>query len=87
MLLAHQAFASGPYRPGTCLIAGMLLIHCVAEDAFWLLQGLMNGALKGYYSQKDGDKALRVDAKVLSAIVQGSEPRLSKHLKECGVTR
>lgn len=86
ILLAHQAFASAPYRLGTCLIAGALLIHCVAEDAFWLLQGLMNGPLRGYYS-REGDKALRVDARVLSAVVQGSEPKLSRHLRDCGVMR
>ncbi len=32
-----------------CLIAGTLLIHSVAEEAFWLLSGLVNTALKEYY--------------------------------------
>lgn len=32
------------------LVAGMLLIHCVAEDAFWLFSGFVNGVLRDYYA-------------------------------------
>jgi hypothetical protein len=32
------------------LVAGMLLIHCVAEDAFWLFAGFVNGVLRDYYA-------------------------------------
>jgi len=66
-----------------CHIAGTLLIHCVAEDAFWLLSGLINTALKEYYL-KDG-QGLRLDAGVFEGVIRGSEKELYNALKETGV--
>jgi hypothetical protein len=68
------------------LLAGALLIHCVAEDAFWLLSGLINGALRDYYP-KEGDHGVRVDAAVFAGLLQGSEPKLAKLFKDTGVLR
>jgi hypothetical protein len=68
------------------LLAGALLIHCVAEDAFWLLSGLINGALRDYYP-KEGNHGVRVDAAVFAGLLQGSEPKLAKLFKDTGVLR
>jgi hypothetical protein len=74
------------------LIAGMLLIHCVAEDAFWLLSGFVNGSLKEYYAsptKQSGGKAvgMRVDSAVFAAVLAGSEPKLGKLFKDIGLHR
>lgn len=66
-----------------CLIAGTLLIHCVAEDAFWLLSGLVNTSLKEYYS-KDG-QGVRVIAGVFEGVIRGSEKEMSGAFKIAGV--
>lgn len=74
------------------LIAGMLLIHCVAEDAFWLLSGFVNGGLKDYYAQPtgvSGGKAvgMRIDAAVFAGVLAGSEPKLGKLFRDIGLHR
>lgn len=67
------------------LLAGTLLIHCVVEDAFWLLSGLVNGCLKHYYSK---DKiGMRVDFEVFKRVLEGSEKEVGQMLKEAGVHR
>jgi len=66
-----------------CHIAGTLLIHCVAEDAFWLLSGLINTALKEYYLKDE--QGLRVDVGVFEGVIRGSEKELSTAFKEAGV--
>lgn len=61
VLIAHSIHSSTNPTPTLALIAGMLLIHCVAEDAFWLLDGLAGskGLLRGYISSSSsrGDHA------------------------------
>lgn len=90
ILRAYSHFATGGYRSEMSLIAGMLLIHCVAEDAFWLLSGFVNGVLKDYYAQPgSGGKAagMRVDAAVFAGVLHGSEPKLGKLFKDIGLHR
>ena len=66
-----------------CHLAGTLLIHSVAEEAFWLLSGLINTALKEYYV-KEG-QGLKMDAAVFEAVIRGSERELSSAFKDAGV--
>jgi hypothetical protein len=92
ILRAYSHFATGGYRHEMSLIAGMLLIHCVAEDAFWLLSGFVNGSLKEYYAAptgQSGGKAagMRVDAAVFAAVLGGSEPKLAKLFRDIGLHR
>jgi hypothetical protein len=68
------------------LLAGALLIHCVAEDAFWLLSGLINGALRDFYP-KEGKHGLKVDSAVFAGVLQGSEPKIAKLFKDVGLHR
>ncbi|KAI9639156.1 putative rab GTPase activator [Dioszegia hungarica] len=90
ILRAYSHFATGGYRPEMSLIAGMLLIHCVAEDAFWLLSGFVNGSLRDYYASptgQSGGKAvgMRVDAAVFAGVLAGSEPKLGKLFRDIGL--
>jgi hypothetical protein len=80
------------------LVAGMLLIHCVAEDAFWLFAGFVNGVLREYYASASAvrdlpsDKrskatGLKVDAGVFVGVLWGSEPKLGRLFKDLGIHR
>ena len=83
LLRAYSNFAPSGYSTPMCHIAGTLLIHCVAEDAFWLLSGLINTALKEYYL-KDA-QGLRVDSGVFEGVIRGSEKDLANAFREAGV--
>lgn len=84
LLRAYSNFAPSGYSTSMCHIAGTLLIHCVAEDAFWLLSGLINTALKEYYL-KDG-QGLKVDAGVFEGVLRGSEKELFAVFKQVDLT-
>ncbi|ORY26333.1 rab-GTPase-TBC domain-domain-containing protein [Naematelia encephala] len=71
LLRAYSNFAPDGYRPEMSLLAGTLLIHCVVEDAFWLLSGLINGVLRDYFAKDQS--GLRVDSEVFRRVVEGSE--------------
>ena len=62
-----------------------MLIHCVAEEAFWLLGAFVNGVLREYYS-KDRT-GLRIDASVFAGVLWGSEPKLARLFRDVGVQR
>ncbi|OCF31932.1 hypothetical protein I316_06314 [Kwoniella heveanensis BCC8398] len=83
ILRAYSNFAPAGYRPEMALIAGALLIHCVAEDSFWLLSGLVNTVLKDYFAKER--TGMRIDAAVFMGLIQGQEPRVAKLLKETGL--
>ncbi|WVF71143.1 hypothetical protein IAT40_005940 [Kwoniella sp. CBS 6097] len=83
ILRAYSNFAPAGYRSEMALIAGALLIHCVAEDSFWLLSGLVNTVLKDYFAKER--TGMRIDAAVFMGLLQGQEPRLAKLLKETGL--
>ncbi|WVQ99720.1 hypothetical protein IAU59_006862 [Kwoniella sp. CBS 9459] len=83
ILRAYSNFAPAGYRPEMALIAGALLIHCVAEDSFWLLSGLVNTVLKDYFAKER--TGMRIDAAVFMGLIQGQEPRLAKLLMETGL--
>lgn len=76
ILRAYSNFATGGYRSEMALVAGMLLIHCVAEDAFWLFAGFVNGVLKDYYAAPP--KALSMNG--------GEMTRRAKQLGKDGVS-
>jgi hypothetical protein len=83
LLRAYSNFAPWGYRPEMARIAGALLIHCVVEDAFWLLSGLVNGVLKEcFMTDRWG---MRVDARVFEGVLGGSEGKLGKLMKEIGL--
>ena len=63
-------------------VAGTLLIHSVAEDAFWLLSGMMNSFLKTYF---DDPMNLAIDMRVFEVVMRGSEKELSGLFKQTGV--
>ncbi|WVQ79628.1 hypothetical protein IAT38_001728 [Cryptococcus sp. DSM 104549] len=83
ILRAYSNFAPAGYRPEMALIAGALLIHCVAEDSFWLLSGLVNTVLKDFYGKER--LGLRVEAAVFQALVQREEGKLGKMFKDTGL--
>ncbi|KAK8864699.1 hypothetical protein IAR55_001951 [Kwoniella newhampshirensis] len=83
ILRAYSDFAPAGYRSEMALIAGALLIHCVAEDAFWLLSGLVNVVLKDYYAKEK--VGMRIDAAVFVGLLQGQEPKLAALLKNVGI--
>lgn len=98
ILRAYSNFATGGYRSEMALVAGMLLIHCVAEDAFWLFAGFVNGVLREYYASpsavrdQPSDKrskatGLKVDAGVFVGVLWGSEPKLGRLFKDLGIHR
>jgi hypothetical protein len=100
-LIAHSIHSSIIPTPTLALIAGMLLIHCVAEDAFWLLDGLVGtkGLLRGYITTSDpavnrpekgsgnGGIEVEVDSAVFIGLLAGSEKQMSKKFKELGIHR
>ena len=67
------------------LVAGALLVHCVAEDAFWLLSGLVNGVLKDYWTKEK--TGLMVDAAVFQGVLTGSEKMLAGLFKDVRLRR
>ncbi|WWD16988.1 hypothetical protein CI109_101424 [Kwoniella shandongensis] len=83
ILRAYSNFAPAGYRSEMALIAGALLIHCVAEDSFWLLSGLVNVVLKDYYAKEK--VGMRIDSAVFTGLVQGQEPKLAALFKEVGI--
>lgn len=85
LLKAYSNFAPGGYSGPMVLVAGTLLIHCPVEDSFWLLNGLINGALKECYMQ--AKIGMRVDAEVFKKVVEGSEKEIGQLFKECVVHR
>ncbi|KIR98685.1 rab GTPase activator [Cryptococcus deuterogattii 2001/935-1] len=80
ILRAYSHFAPDGYRPEMALIAGAFLIHCVAEDSFWLLSGLVNSVLKDFYGKEKA--GLKVEAPVFERLLSSSEPKLAKLFKE-----
>jgi hypothetical protein len=83
------------------MIGGMFLIHCVAEDAFYLLVGMVEGLMKDYFSSnitssaaekldKEGEKGqrgIKIDAAVFTGLLAGSEKGLSRKFKDLGIHR
>jgi hypothetical protein len=83
------------------MIGGMFLIHCVAEDAFYLLVGMVKGLMKDYFSStitsstaekldKEGEKGAKgtkIDAAVFTGLLAGSEKGLSRKFKDLGIHR
>ena len=66
-----------------CHLAGALVIHSVAEDAFWLLTGMMETVLKEYYDTSGPE--IRVDAGVFDVVLRGSEKDLATTFKQLGI--
>lgn len=85
ILRAYSHFAPDGYRPEMALIAGALLIHCVAEDSFWLLSGLVNSVLKDFYGKEK--VGLKIEAGVFEKLLSSAEPKLAKLFKEIGLQR
>ena len=66
-----------------CHLAGTMLIHSVAEDAFSLLAGLMEGVLKEYFDPSG--PGIAVDAGVFDVVLRGSEKELATTFKLVGL--
>ena len=67
------------------LVAGTILIHCVAEDAFWLLSGFVNGVVKDYYAKEK--TGMRVESAVFQGVLNGSEKALAGLFRDVGLHR
>lgn len=65
------------------MIAGLLLIHCVAEDAYYLLSGIVDGLMRDHFH----GNGISVDANVFAAVLGGSEKTLSRKFKDLGIHR
>jgi hypothetical protein len=65
----------------------MLLIHCVAEDAYHLLRGVVDGMMVDYFAGTDIGKGLKIDAAVFMGLLAGSEKPMSRKFKEMGIHR
>jgi len=65
------------------MIAGLLLIHCVAEDAYYLLSGIVDGLMKDHFH----GNGVVVDANVFAGVLGGSEKALSRKFKDLGIHR
>jgi len=65
------------------MIAGLLLIHCVAEDAYYLLSGIVDGLMRDHFHRN----GVVVDANVFAGVLGGSEKALSRKFKELGIHR
>ncbi|WWC89004.1 uncharacterized protein L201_003921 [Kwoniella dendrophila CBS 6074] len=91
ILRAYSNFAPSGYKSEMSLIAGALLIHCVAEDSFWLLSGLINTVLKDYYTGGKDLKVqkerigLRIDSSIFMGLLTKEEPKLSKLFDSVGL--
>ncbi|RXK39913.1 hypothetical protein M231_02847 [Tremella mesenterica] len=81
ILRATSTFSN--YKPQLSLLGGMFLIHCVAEEAFWLLQAFVNGVLKDCYSKEKS--GLKGDIMVFEIVLNGSEVGLAGLFKEIGL--
>lgn len=72
------------YTQGMNLVAGFLLIQMPAEDAFWLMCGLLRDVhMEGYYS--DEMKQLHIDGIVFGQLLQSMDPELAARLIELDV--
>lgn len=69
------------YTEGMCLLVGLLLTHLHMEDAFWLLDGIVQGyGLDRIYS---GDmRRLRVDNLVIDELVRLVDSSLHQRFRE-----
>ena len=65
------------------MIAGLLLIHCVAEDAYYLLSGIVDGLMKDHFH----GNGVVIDANVFAGVLGGSEKALSRKFKDLGIHR
>lgn len=70
-------------NPTLPMIAGLLLIHCVAEDAYYLLSGIVDGLMKDHFH----GNGVVVDANVFAGVLGGSEKALSRKFKDLGIHR
>ncbi|ORX35590.1 rab-GTPase-TBC domain-domain-containing protein [Kockovaella imperatae] len=80
VLRAHLAASGSTYSTPMCHLAGTMLIHSVAEDAFSLLGGLMENVLREYYST-----GINIDAGVFDVVLRGSEKDLAAMFKQVGL--
>jgi hypothetical protein len=65
------------------MIAGLLLIHCVAEDAYYLLSGIVDGLMRDHFH----GNGVVIDANVFAGVLGGSEKALSRKFKDLGIHR
>eukprot|EP01087_Luapelamoeba_hula_P018973 TRINITY_DN6210_c0_g1_i3.p1 TRINITY_DN6210_c0_g1~~TRINITY_DN6210_c0_g1_i3.p1 ORF type:complete len:880 (+),score=94.32 TRINITY_DN6210_c0_g1_i3:189-2828(+) len=67
-----------PYSSYWAPIAGLLLVVCSEEEAFWLLAKLVGDLAKDYYSPSKA--ALVVDIHIIERLLQATEPEVIKNL-------
>ncbi|XP_071850227.1 uncharacterized protein [Apostichopus japonicus] len=71
-------------RDGYCQamapVAGVLLMHMTAEEAFWCFVQICDRYLTGYYSP--GLEAVQVDGEVLHALLKKVLPATYKHMRK-----
>lgn len=83
LLIAYTSTHPDIMIPTLPMIAGLLLIHCVAEDAYYLLTGIVDGLMKDHFH----GNGVKVDANVFAGVLGGSEKALSRKFKDLGIHR
>ncbi|WFD36436.1 hypothetical protein MCUN1_003315 [Malassezia cuniculi] len=67
------------YTEGICLIAGLLLMHMPVEDAFWMLDTVINHyGISAYYS--NGTQQMRIDSMVVDELLRLYAPEAHARL-------
>jgi hypothetical protein len=83
LLSAYTTTHPNTINPTLPMIAGLLLIHCVAEDAYYLLSGIVDGLMEEHFR----GNGVGIDANVFAGVLGGSEKALSRKFKDLGIHR
>lgn len=69
------------YTEGMCLVAGLLLMHMPTEDAFWMLDTVINRyGITHYYS--NGSQQVRLDSTVVDDLMRMHAPEVYARLHQ-----
>ncbi|ORZ00269.1 rab-GTPase-TBC domain-domain-containing protein [Syncephalastrum racemosum] len=67
------------YCQGMGRLAGCLLMHMPAEDAFWLLVVTIDRYMNGYFTPSLSQ--MRIDAYIIGELLKEHQPKLAQHLE------
>ncbi|KAL1928923.1 hypothetical protein VTP01DRAFT_1982 [Rhizomucor pusillus] len=68
------------YCQGMGRLAGCMLMHMTAEDAFWLLVATIDRYLDGYFTPSLSQ--VRIDAYIIGELLKEYQPKLAQHLEQ-----
>ncbi|KAI9493461.1 rab-GTPase-TBC domain-containing protein [Zychaea mexicana] len=67
------------YCQGMGRLAGCMLMHMPAEDAFWLLVATIDRYMNGYFTPSLSQ--IRIDAYIIGELLKDHQPKLAQHLE------